>query len=85
MNLRSASTASNAFEANFNYAFSCLNNDPQYTNPFNSSDNEGAFKKIGMFRMFSKLLRKHVTIGQMIIKFFVTLDMEKMQTITSLP
>lgn len=40
---RNASTASNAFEANFNYAFSCLNNDPQYTNPFNSTDNEGAF------------------------------------------
>ena len=40
---RSASTASNAFEANFNYAFSCLNEDPQYKNPFNSSDNEGAF------------------------------------------
>lgn len=40
---RTASTDSNAFEANFNYAFSCLNNDPQYKNPFNADDNEGAF------------------------------------------
>ena len=31
------------YDSNVSYAFSCLNEDPQYKNPFNPSDNEGAF------------------------------------------
>ena len=31
------------FDSNVSFAFSCLNEDPQYKNPFNYSDNEGAF------------------------------------------
>ena len=30
-------------DSNVGYAFSCLNEDPQYKNPFNEADNEGAF------------------------------------------
>ena len=31
------------YDSNVSYAFSCLNEDPHYKNPFNPSDNEGAF------------------------------------------
>ena len=31
------------YSSNVGYAFSCLHEDPQYKNPFNPSDNEGAF------------------------------------------
>lgn len=31
------------YDYNISLAFSCLNEDPKYKNPFNSSDNEGAF------------------------------------------
>ena len=36
-------TAHKNFDYNVSLAFSCLNEDPQYKNPFNDSDNEGAF------------------------------------------
>ena len=36
-------TAHVNFDSNMGLAFSCLNEDPQYKNPFNNSDNEGAF------------------------------------------
>ena len=36
-------TAHANYDSNVSYAFSCLNEDPQYRNPFNNSDNEGAF------------------------------------------
>ena len=31
------------YDSNVSYAFSCLNEDPKYKNPFNEADNEGAF------------------------------------------
>ena len=31
------------YDYNVSLAFSCLNDDPKYKNPFNESDNEGAF------------------------------------------
>ena len=31
------------FDYNLSLAFSCLNEDPKYKNPFNETDNEGAF------------------------------------------
>ena len=36
-------TAHANYDSNVSYAFSCLNEDPKYKNPFNEADNEGAF------------------------------------------